>query len=264
MLFEVVGAGFGPANGVYSPNWETSNEKPVFANSNGVFLSFKPLTSSVAPGWGIRKEKANNSLYYDGVDSDVPGTVRQDAAWKWKCVDAVAPAPAPTVRALRVKKRCGVIDTQERAWKQRKFSDAEIVCAGVRVAVHRSTLAAASAVFDAAFSSAMAEGRSAIYEIKEVSPAAVEAMLCYIYTGVLESQGTDLAALFDLSVQYELHGLCEEVALELPRGVSVDNVRECMAMLKRHSQNDHAKNALEAILKIVKKNGNEDLILALV
>jgi hypothetical protein len=53
-----------------------------------------------------------------------------------------------------------VAATQERAWKARKFCDAELVCGATRIEVHRSTLAAASPVFAAAFSSALQEGAS--------------------------------------------------------------------------------------------------------
>ena len=48
-----------------------------------------------------------------------------------------------------------------------QFTDAEIICADTRIRVHRSTLCAAIDVFDALFSSTMAEGASAVYEIQD-------------------------------------------------------------------------------------------------
>ena len=59
----------------------------------------------------------------------------------------------------------------------------------------------------------MGEGQSAVYEIRESSPAAVEAMLRYIYTGDFECPIAELPRLLDLSVQYELSFFSEEVAL---------------------------------------------------
>merc|ERR1712060_530788 len=91
----------------------------------------------------------------------------------------------------------------ERSWKERKYTDAEILCDGSRIAVHRATLSSASSVFDAAFSSSMVEGRHAVYEMRDTTSSAVEAMLQYIYTGIVD-EGSDHVALLDLSVQYEL------------------------------------------------------------
>ena len=53
----------------------------------------------------------------------------------------------------------------------------------------------------------MQEGQSAAYEIKESSPAAVEAMLRYIYTGDFECPSAELELLLDLAVQYEIADL---------------------------------------------------------
>ena len=48
--------------------------------------------------------------------------------------------------------------------------------------VHRCTLAAASPIFEAAFASALQEGESTVYAIKESTPDADEAMLRFVYT----------------------------------------------------------------------------------
>merc|ERR1719506_824878 len=74
-------------------------------------------------------------------------------------------------------------EQQERLWTERKFTDAEVVAGDARFAVHRATLCAASPVFDAAFTSSMEEGASATYTVRDADPAAVEALLRFLYTG---------------------------------------------------------------------------------
>ena len=66
---------------------------------------------------------------------------------------------------------------EERPWKRRKFTDAELVCGNESFEVHRGLLAAKSEVFEAAFESAFQEGVKAKYEIKDVSKDAVKGAL---------------------------------------------------------------------------------------
>merc|ERR1712032_1057896 len=151
------------------------------------------------------------------------------------------------------------METQERAWKARKFCDAEIVCAGVRTPVHRATLCAASVVFDAAFSSRMVEGESSAYEVKDKSPAAVEAMICYMYTASLECQSSDLPDVLDLAVQYEIDGLGSVAAERMAVDVNARNIKMRLAALKLHSENQFVKDALEQILQRIGSDYDRDL-----
>ena len=66
---------------------------------------------------------------------------------------------------------------EERPWKRRKFTDAELICGNESFEVHRGLLAAKSEVFEAAFESAFQEGVRAKYEIKDSSKAAVKGAL---------------------------------------------------------------------------------------
>merc|ERR1711918_17155 len=106
-------------------------------------------------GWGIRRKETHDTLYYtEGEEDEPPSTGwRSFARYNREDEPPSALSIVCTVCDGVKRGRDAVCDVQERAWKQRKFSDAEIVCAGVRTAVHRSTLCAASPVFDAAFSS---------------------------------------------------------------------------------------------------------------
>merc|ERR1712061_458036 len=103
------------------------------------------------------------------------------------------------------------------------------------------------------------------YEIKESSPAAVEAMLRYIYTGDCECPVLELPRLLDLSVQYELSDLCEVVASQLATDVTPENVRERLAAMKRYQDKPCVKQSLHAVLQVIKTSDVVDeLLLALV
>eukprot|EP00746_Dinoflagellata_sp_MGD_P081924 gnl/MRDRNA2_/MRDRNA2_32547_c0_seq1.p1 gnl/MRDRNA2_/MRDRNA2_32547_c0~~gnl/MRDRNA2_/MRDRNA2_32547_c0_seq1.p1 ORF type:complete len:232 (-),score=18.96 gnl/MRDRNA2_/MRDRNA2_32547_c0_seq1:261-956(-) len=139
--------------------------------------------------------------------------------------------------STRQTKSSNVVAVQERVWKERKFTDAVVVCDGQRFDVYRATLSAASPVFEVAFSSNMEEGRSAVYNIKESTPAAVESMLRFIYTGsisVMVSED-DVAPLFDLAIQYGLQELANDCASKLIVNVTKQNVHARTQLLKRHS-----------------------------
>jgi len=166
-----------------------------------------------------------------------------------------------TVRKRSLEAVAGV---QESVWKHRRFTDATIVCGQVRLEVHRSTLAAASPVFEAAFGSLMKEGTTAVYEINDVSPSAVEAMLRYIYTGTSSAAADDQPQLLELSVQYELESLCQETAEAMQVDVTASNVRERFVVLKRHADRAPVKASLSRMCKLLQDKSKQELLLALV
>ena len=161
-----------------------------------------------------------------------------------------------------ISKKRTVVETLERAWKSRKFCDAEIVCADIRIPVHRATLSAASVVFDAAFSSHMAEGESSTHEVKDKSHTAVEAMIRHVYIWSLECQGGDLPDVLDLAVQYEIDGLGSAAAQQMTDDVNASNIKMRLAALKLHSETKFAKDALEHILQTIGSDYNHELVLA--
>jgi len=264
---EVTGAGAGDANGTYTFTGELHNDRPLFKNSAGLFLNWN---RDNLPGWGIRKEKDDFTQYRTDRDGDLP----PDGGWQQFGHTALQPAPTVKIvtrpivqmdRQTGLKRNLDhVVAVQEQSWKHRKFSDAEIVCAGVRVAAHRGTLSAASRVFDAAFSSTMSEGQTAIYEIKEATPAAVEAMLHHIYTGVLQCQSDDLPSLFTLAMRYELDALGTDVATHMLEDVNAENVKSRLTTLKLHCENHVAQSAMTKIVNMIQASKDAELILALV
>lgn len=218
--------------------------------------------SEVGGGWGIRKKLDNNTLYTVAKDTVLPPSNG------WKVFLTEGKDPSPTLKSISKDELAGLkrrhVMTQERAWKQRKFTDAEIVCGDVRTAVHRMMLAAASPVFEAALSSAMVEGRSATYEISDVTPSAVEAMLAHIYTGNIQCQSAELPALFELAMKYELDALGEDVAAKMVQDVSAENVRRLVVVLKRHSENKFAKGALTHIFEAARLDCKNELMFAMI
>ena len=125
---------------------------------------------------------------------------------------------------------------QERVWKRHKYADAVVVCEGVRFDVHRSTLSAASSVFEAAFDSHMKEGQDAVYEIQASTPVVVEGFLQFLHTGSENVAEEGLVDLFDLAVQYDVNPLIAIVASKLCRNITVENVQVRARALKLYRE----------------------------
>eukprot|EP00929_Paragymnodinium_shiwhaense_P122132 TRINITY_DN94726_c0_g1_i1.p2 TRINITY_DN94726_c0_g1~~TRINITY_DN94726_c0_g1_i1.p2 ORF type:complete len:294 (+),score=51.29 TRINITY_DN94726_c0_g1_i1:52-882(+) len=103
-----------------------------------------------------------------------------------------------------------------------KFSDAAVVCQDKTYAVHRAVLAAASPVFNAAFSCGMREGVEARIEIHDAAPRAVEALLSYIYEGDFEASSA--VSVLPLAHRYELGDLVEQCTDRMLRTLTEDTV----------------------------------------
>lgn len=258
-VVEVVvhGAGSGLVNGKYS-----------HVGINGIAYQNCDKTIDIrqtASGrWGICGSTSGHVYYTHSSHSVNPPAIG------WVCTSAGA-SPAPTVtysrdgtslNTNRKRSAMSVCNVAEQAWKQRKFTDASIICEDERIPVHRAMLCAASSVFDAAFCSNLDEGKTATYEVKESSKGAVEAMLRFIYTGLHECPADDLPFLLELSVLYELESLCADVSSLLSGGVNATNVRARAAVLKRHGDRQHVAEALKSILGTIASD--ESLIRALI
>eukprot|EP00928_Gymnodinium_smaydae_P004455 TRINITY_DN11513_c0_g2_i1.p1 TRINITY_DN11513_c0_g2~~TRINITY_DN11513_c0_g2_i1.p1 ORF type:complete len:352 (+),score=16.59 TRINITY_DN11513_c0_g2_i1:78-1133(+) len=159
----------------------------------------------------------------------------------------------PIEVSLRGTKRRRRSETlNENLWNQRLFTDAVIKCGSVSHQVHRAVLCAASPVFQRAFAGEFRESQEACYEVKNVQPAAVEALLRYIYTGAIPAEANE--DVLELSIQYELLDLCREVACFFLFGLSLDNVRARVAALRRHAEHAAVKPAVEEMLTVLSKD----------
>ena len=126
----------------------------------------------------------------------------------------------------------------------------------------RSALAASSPVFEAAFTSMMQQDESATYEIQDSTPEAVEAMLCFIYTG--EQPGPDLLApVFNLAMMYELDSLAKITSPRFAGEVSLSNVKTFIDVLQLWSNRSAvAAEAFEAMLLVIREAPTSDMLKA--
>ena len=108
------------------------------------------------------------------------------------------------------KRKLDLASRDERLWRERKFTDAVVICEGHRFPVHRAILYTASPVFERMLENGMRESELSDIEIKDASPEAVEAMLQHVYTAVVP-EGASPAKLFALSMRFGLERLAKEV-----------------------------------------------------
>lgn len=255
----VVSGSDNAVTGVYLWTSEVHKGKPVFNRcGDGAVMSFRPCGATGRGwGWGIRQRVDDFSMYHLDQDCALPPLGKYI-----KVSDGRGNPRAEQVQVSLFAEPSPVDDVVKTAWKDREFSDSEVVCNGIRFATHRVFLSAASPVFRAAFSSAMAEGRSSVYEIKDSTPRAVETMLEFIYTGTCNLLDSEPEMVLELAVQYELDRLCDKAAQSIIENVTVHNVRNRVLLLKRHGENAFAKSALQDMLKLLREDKDGYLILA--
>lgn len=262
MEYEVRKATILDANGCYLEASEKCMGRPYFVKDDGEFvLSYSEGGAHVPASWGIRSMDPRNAVpnganhctwFFHASKSMLP------PEGEYRCSGASCEVTQRFAPRKRRRLAAG-----NRAWKQRKFTDAVVVCGSERIPVHRGILCASSCVFDAAFSSPLSEGQNAVYEIQESPPGAVEAMLAFIYTGEHECLVVELATLLELAVQYQLPELTANVASKLLENVSCENVHDHLAVMKRHRHNPEIKQPLEKLIKVIKEDTSNELILAL-
>merc|ERR1711920_635675 len=204
------------------------------------------------------------SLFTYTSEDDAPTSVKDVSMVRWVQQTSDSP-PLVTVKTTKCNRMPEhPKQVMEKVWKERKSTDAKVLCNGMQIQVHRCMLAAVSPVFEAALSSVMQEGASAMYEIKDSTPEAVEAMLCSVYTGELPPIEL-LPPVFELAMQYELAELAKATAARMVEDVSVSNVRETLAVLKLHRHTEAiARTAFEEVIRKLKEAKTTDLLIAAV
>lgn len=219
-VIEVFGAGNPDANGIFV-QIGVHNSRPVFAKSNeGV--EWKVLHNG-GTQWSMY-DADGRLMYYSSQGDALPPTTG------WCFATGCTPRPK-----IKYHRPCSYSsEVQERVWKKRRFTDAVVVCEGQRFDVYRATLSAASSVFEAAFESPMKEGETSLYEIRDSTPAAVEALLFFLHTGKMVVPEADLVPLLHLAVQYEVDELPGRAAAALLDNLSASNVQDRASALKLH------------------------------
>lgn len=136
--------------------------------------------------------------------------------------------PTPETRATVLERR------SEHLWKEREFTDAVVICEDVRFEIHRAILAAASPVFQRAWSTGLQEATAKEYTIRDSTPKAVETMLRHCYTGelVIEDDSV-LVPLYELATMYEISELGDLAADAMLTEITQENVAERGRVLKQ-------------------------------
>lgn len=105
--------------------------------------------------------------------------------------------------------------------------------------VHRSVLSARSPVFAAMFQSGMKECYSGIVRIKDITPKAMETVLCYIYSGIphIELDWKNVSEVQDViyaADKYSLSGLKNLCDKMMFCGCELDNAMELLYLAQTH------------------------------
>lgn len=117
------------------------------------------------------------------------------------------------------------------------FSDVMLKCGDVKLSAHKSILAARSPVFKAMFENRMKESRAREIGIPDVTPAALKAMLNYIYSAKTVDFTEKLACeLLYAADKYELLELKEMCVSYLKGVVSIENVFRILDVAILHDE----------------------------
>ncbi|KAL6953827.1 hypothetical protein U1Q18_046957 [Sarracenia purpurea var. burkii] len=119
--------------------------------------------------------------------------------------------------------------------KNGKFADVTILVNGTEYPVHKTILAARSAVFSAMFEQhGMQESEKNRIDVTDISQNVMEEMLRYIYTGNVGNLDELADDLFEAADKYdlgELKALCENF---LNNDLSIDNAASTLALADLH------------------------------
>ncbi|KAL6953828.1 hypothetical protein U1Q18_046958 [Sarracenia purpurea var. burkii] len=135
------------------------------------------------------------------------------------------------------------------ALKSSKFADVTIKVNGTEYPVHRTILAARSAVFSAMFEpNGMQESENNRIDVTDIREDVMEEMLRYIYTGnvgKLDELADDLFKAADKYDLGELKALCE---IFLNDDLSVDNAASTLALADLHRAYDLKSKTMDYIV----------------
>lgn len=121
-------------------------------------------------------------------------------------------------------------DHNQRMWKDREFTDAEIVTASGTIPVHRAILCC-SAHFKAAFTGGYQESANCTIRIDDAAHMSVEAFIQFLYTGDL-ADGVDLAEVLKLAHRYQQDDLVKICAESMLKALNEDTVCETVRCLR--------------------------------
>ena len=117
-----------------------------------------------------------------------------------------------------------------------KFADFVFKVENENISAHKVILTARSPVFAAMFQYDMQENRTNETEITDVTPAALKALLRFIYTGQCEV-GNLAEELLSAADKYDIRELKQICAKELGKKLTVDNAVDLLILSDLHQAN---------------------------
>ena len=144
---------------------------------------------------------------------------------------------------------CHLAEDLNSLFEQPTFSDVTLTCGKQEFKMHKSILAARSAVFSAMFESQMLEGISNRVQILDVDYEVMREVLRFIYTGKsnsIDKMADLLLAAADKYALERLKALCEEA---LCNNLDIENVADTLILADCHSAVQLKYQAIEFINK---------------
>lgn len=131
------------------------------------------------------------------------------------------------------KRRLSAVARDERLWRERRFSDLEVVCGDQCFRVHRAVVCAAIPAFERLLDQVGIQ--DARFELHGESPDVVEALLEHVYTGAVpKPEAVEPAELFALAVRFGLDQLAAEVGTAMIEDLRADTIVQRARVLAQH------------------------------
>jgi len=134
-------------------------------------------------------------------------------------------------------------------WNDTDFSDCRIVCSGRVFPCHRVVLASASPVWRAALLSGFKESFDARIDIEDAEPIAVEALLSYIYNGVLDQDHA--ADVLPLAHRYQIHELIKVCASSILKNINQQNVVDVVSVMREFTEHEEVSAVWPSVVEKV-------------
>ena len=148
--------------------------------------------------------------------------------------------------------KCGLKHLR-RLWESKTMADITFKCENRDVKAHSVIISSGSPVLAAMFQNDFKEKREQIAVIQEIKAEVFERLLFFIYTGRIDVEFEDTAALIDVMVaagMYDVASLKDECELYLSKHLSVENATSYLILAHFHDANRLHK----ATLKYMQRN----------
>ncbi|CAE8609091.1 unnamed protein product [Polarella glacialis] len=218
------------------PNWLHVINRSLTSNGHAEWAQVArqfPVSRGIGEEVCMKFDGNAVTLSYDSTSL---GPYLVPAGKYFPCVLAFYPDTALTIQYRPLcKRKCCESQICDKLFRDRKFTDASIMCGGHQIPVHRCVLAAVSPVFERMLESGMREGHTTTIEIQDVSPEAIEIMVRYIYKGDALPMSTQLSALFVLGNRYMIPSLVSDIGDLMVQQLDKINGKDILHVVRRHA-----------------------------